>query len=909
MLALLIGFFLGIVTLGHLSPLPTVFLLVIGGVLGGLCLSHWLIYIKSQQNRQFVWRLCHSIAIFLCSFVLGAGYAGQALQHQLTQITTPFTTSPHFNNLSSPQHPSYSLNQTHMVQITDISLAVNDKVKLLVSPVSLNQSVDGQSINDKNNASQKIDFQKIDTKHDIKWLLSPMYGKSDNKLLNRLNTSQVGDVLQVDMRLAPARGIATAGVFSEEKWLLTLGVSKKAHVSHIKRHIPYQKIKHQHTLLQRFRFALANQRLSIRQHIAQLQPSHLKPSDATDDKAVLLALLTGDRALLSASIKNQYQHMGISHLLAISGPHVLFASSMFIWLLLLFLNRFARLYRHVPRRMIVLPMTLLIAIAYALLAGWDLPAQRTVWMLAISIIAVLSNKQLSFWVILLLTGCVIFILDPLAVLTASFWLSFVAVGLLVLFAQSGLVAQDYQADIDLTQNKPMLPPLMSFIKLQGVFFLAILPISVVFFGKVSWLTPLVNLVAIPFLGFVVVPLNIIALVLHGISPSLADMLWYVLIYLLHGFHASLAWLQHTFPNALLGLYFDKTSLWSAVLILLIWLLPFEKKYRWLTPPLLGLFFAPRLLPAPATIHVFDGTDFTAVLIKAKTHHLLKSEKNLLYISDVDLKKDVSFTVNQVLIPALIEQNAQHIDQLIISFSDTKSLKKFAQTRNQIQPLNQSIHQLLLNNHNLTVKKVMSNVATQIKVQNADVKKQACLANTQWQWGSVRFKLLAPWQNVPITGDDASCVLKVSMVQSDKPVKKANTYNSLLLMGNASLLTKNMLWTLCDDVDANLLLVAQQGQKITDKHHFNNQSLSNQLTNQPFSNQAFIKKVAPKRALLANHYRHRNRPHIITRTQIENMQIPLDITTEKGSLTYYLGDEQKNTAFARDTQPWLLINKW
>ncbi|MGM8888311.1 ComEC/Rec2 family competence protein, partial [Psychrobacter sp. 1U2] len=99
-------------------------------------------------------------------------------------------------------------------------------------------------------------------------------------------------------------------------------------------------------------------------------------------KAVTLSLLTGDRSLINHETKDLYQLAGISHLLAISGTHVLFLAIILagaaVWLVN---HQWPALYRNIPRWQVRWWVMIGVAFIYALFTGFDVPAARTAWML------------------------------------------------------------------------------------------------------------------------------------------------------------------------------------------------------------------------------------------------------------------------------------------------------------------------------------------------------------------------------------------------------------------------------------------------------------------------------------------------------------------------------------------------
>jgi len=90
-------------------------------------------------------------------------------------------------------------------------------------------------------------------------------------------------------------------------------------------------------------------------------------------------------------------------------------------------------------------------------------------------------------------------------MTVSFWLSFLAVALI-------LVVLKRQIE----------KPAMQLIKLQIVLSLGMLPLTLFFFGSASLLSPVANLLAIPWVSLVVVPLSLLALVFMPISTFISN---------------------------------------------------------------------------------------------------------------------------------------------------------------------------------------------------------------------------------------------------------------------------------------------------------------------------------------------------------------------------------------------------
>lgn len=274
---------------------------------------------------------------------------------------------------------------------------------------------------------------------------------------------------------------------------------------------------------------------------------------AIQSHAILLGLLTGDKSLMDSDLKNRYQITGISHLLAISGPHVLMlASIVSVFVLWIFKWLAPQLLVKLPSSLLVLWVSVVMAGFYALLVGFEIPAQRTFWMLLLltlskQLLVNFSAYRLLAWVALGMIW-----LEPTAVGQAGFWLSFVAVVLLLKFSEtigtvsaaeikdvSQLVAPTARANVLTGFVKTISHQFKALLKLQIWLFFWMLPIVVWFFGKVSVIGILVNLLAVPFLGLVIVPLDMLAGVvswLPVIGDWLSQIIWSMLTTLLNVFH-------------------------------------------------------------------------------------------------------------------------------------------------------------------------------------------------------------------------------------------------------------------------------------------------------------------------------------------------------------------------------------
>jgi competence protein ComEC len=196
------------------------------------------------------------------------------------------------------------------------------------------------------------------------------------------------------------------------------------------------------------------------------------------------------------------------HLVVISGLHIGLVAALCTWLgyglsRLLLLQGQLQVGRWLPS-----VLGFFGAGYYSLLAGFSLPSQRALIAVAVVMLARLLYRRVSpvgclLWALLLIA-----IDQPLAVLGAGFWLSFLAVALLLLwFLPWHPVA--------------IRSRFRSVVGAQFGLMVALLVPSLLYMGKASWLAPMVNIVAVPWISLVTVPLCVLASLLFSVSEAAA----------------------------------------------------------------------------------------------------------------------------------------------------------------------------------------------------------------------------------------------------------------------------------------------------------------------------------------------------------------------------------------------------
>lgn len=546
---------------------------------------------------------------------------------------------------------------------------------------------------------------------------------------------------------------ANADEFDEYRWLSSRHATAKAFV--VDTNYALIKLESDLTLHQK----IDVMRYQFREHFLQLmtdrsqQANHesSKVKDSQDEVAVTLSLLTGDSSLISDDMTALYQFGGISHLLAISGTHVLFLSLLCAALATAVINRIRpSIYHWLPRWQCAFFIAAITAFGYALFAGFDVPALRTACMLLLVGIMRYFLAVPSIFKMLLVLAVAMAWADVFVLWQAGFWLSFVAVAVLVAYSQRW---QRVDKQVSGTAAK-VKQHLFSLFKLQLWMSLALLPISLWLFGKVSLWGFVINLFAIGLFGSIIVPINLLASVLFVLMPNnaLSAALWSLLFWILDQLHSLLQLLQLTFQQS--GWLYSEISLPLMGLLLLMalpWVLPKSMLSRGLSAvPLLAIaamvYANEDVTKDSVHINVLNPKDFNyaASLIQDKQQAWLllssyeKEYKTEKASQELTLKQQIQ--LSQRLYDQLKEHKVEQLTGVIVQTATTNLAPVVAQL-NEYMPISY-YWQAGLAPHKLSVDKAL---------MGSSLQAQSCHATKQWPESSqaepLSLKVLTGWEQV------------------------------------------------------------------------------------------------------------------------------------------------------------------
>ena len=427
----------------------------------------------------------------------------------------------------------------------------------------------------------------------------------------------------------------------------------------------------------------------------------------------LAALVLGDDSGLSAADWQVLQNTGTVHLMVISGQHIGLLATLLYGLV----AGLARLGVW-PRGLPWLPCACVLACAgalvYGLLAGFEVPVQRACAMVALVLLWRWRFRHLGVWLPLLLALLAVLLWEPLASLQPGFWLSFGAVLLLILIFSGRLGAWSWWGTL---------------LRAQWAMAIGLLPLLLALGLPVSASGPLANLVAVPVVGLLIVPLALLGTLLLPVAGVGAALLegagW--LLHLLFTLLTQLAWwLPAWLPSAL--------PFWAWLLVsvgALVLLLPAALPVRSLgVLMLLPVLFTPQLRPeyGRAEVWMLDVGQGLAVLVRTQGHELLY---------DAGPRFGEFDTGERVVLPSLRALDVRGLDLLLLSHAD-----------------NDHAGGGVAVSRGLPTQRVLSGEPDKLA---PSLEAQSC-SRTHWQWEGVRF---STWLWTDATnGNQASCVLRV-----------------------------------------------------------------------------------------------------------------------------------------------------
>jgi competence protein ComEC len=566
-----------------------------------------------------------------------------------------------------------------------------------------------------------------------------------------------GERWQLTVRLKQPHGTSNPYTFDFEAWALEQNIRAVGYVSG----------KGDNWILNNsiksIGYAIERLREAVRAHFQRV----LKDQPYV---GVLSALSIGDQNSIPAAQWQVFTRTGVNHLMSISGLHITLLAGFAFTLVYAGWRRSTRLTLWLPARKAAVLAGFLVALSYALLAGYGVPAQRTIYMLGTVALALWSSRNIAPSQLLAFALLVVTLLDPWAVLSPGFWLSFGAVALIFYISANRLRAGHW---------------LLEYARVQWAMSIGLIPLLLALFQQLSLVSPLANAFSIPLVSFVVVPLSLLGAVLpiDGLLQlaHFAMSHCYNLLNILNSFPL-VVWTQHAPP------------LWTVLLgaFGIVWiLLPRGFPARWLGGlMLLPIFFMPPELPAFGSLRmtIFDVGQGLAVGLQTREHALLVD-------SGIDFSADAD-SGSRILVPALRGLGVTQLDGLLLTHNDRDHTGGAASVLQAI-----------------STQWLLSSLPDEQPLLKLLPDSRRCVDGQNWQWDGVSFEILHPepaaYTRTKVHTNELVCVLRIQVGE-----------NVILLAGDIEKGSeRRLLQTHADKLAATVLIVPHHGSKTSSTVEF------------------------------------------------------------------------------------------
>jgi competence protein ComEC len=518
----------------------------------------------------------------------------------------------------------------------------------------------------------------------------------------------VGDVWRVNLKLKKPHSPLNPGGFDYEAWLFSHKIRATGTIQ------SHSTPTHVGTAF----FSYPIDRL--RQHLATKIDTVLFQSQT---KGLVKALIIGDQSSILVSQWNVLRATGTNHLFAIAGLHIGFIAHLVYHLTTWQVKRKA-LHLRAPAQMIGAISALCAALLYSALAGFSLPTKRALIMLVIFLIAKIRRCYINAWQSWSFALTLLMLINPLQILTESFWLSFTAVGSLIYGFQGRI-----------TTERKFMSKVIHGIRTQWITSIALIPLSLLLFQQASLVGFFANFIASPWIGFLVAPIALAGGILILAVPPLGNLLIQIADFLLRHFWPILAAMGSSANTQWYQVILTPWVLLSGSIAILLLLAPKGFPSR-----SLAVFFILPLLFCKQKNPNFGEVDFTLLDVGQGLSSVIRTSHHTLVFDTGARFKNFFDAGESIILPFLRFLHVDHLDLLMISHGDNDHIG--------------GANSLL---RNLPVHRIITSVPERFPHLSVIT----CAAGQHWRWDGVNFEVLYPALGTLFKGNNRSCVLKIT----------------------------------------------------------------------------------------------------------------------------------------------------
>ncbi|HVX77315.1 MAG TPA: ComEC/Rec2 family competence protein [Bradyrhizobium sp.] len=232
-----------------------------------------------------------------------------------------------------------------------------------------------------------------------------------------------------------------------------------------------------------------------------------------DKRAIATALLTGRRDAITTPVNDAMFISGLGHVLSISGYHMAVVAGVVFFTVRALLALFPALTAGFPIKKWAAGAALAAAAFYLLLSGAEVATQRSFFMTAVVLIAVMVDRRAVTFRTLAVAAMIVLVLAPEALVHPSFQMSFAATLGLVALVQIGMPRLFASPDHSTTAKVAMWGgrELITLVLASLVAGLATTPYAAFHFHRVTPYGVLANLAAMPVVSALVMPAGLLGL--------------------------------------------------------------------------------------------------------------------------------------------------------------------------------------------------------------------------------------------------------------------------------------------------------------------------------------------------------------------------------------------------------------